>query len=63
VPDGGAFASMLAVPPVPVEKDEVRSQHSVGRFLADSEELLNRGSSTALLLGIKGRNAELCDRN
>jgi hypothetical protein len=54
---------MLAVPPVPVEKDEVRSQHSVGRFLADSEELLNRGSSTALLLGIKGRNAELCDRN
>src|SRR5438552_11698210 len=44
-----------------VEKDEVRSPHSVRRFLADPKELPYGGSGPALLLRIERRDSELCD--
>src|SRR5690348_15395073 len=57
VHDGGAFASMLAVPSVPVEKDEMRSK-SIGGFLVDPEKLLDRCTSPAFLLRVERGNSE-----
>jgi hypothetical protein len=43
---------MLAVQSVPIEKDEVRAQRSVDRFV-DPKEVLDRSSSAALGAGVE----------
>ena len=48
---------MLAVPSVPIEKDQVRSNAVVGVFV-DSKEALNGGPSSAFRDGVQLPNLE-----
>jgi hypothetical protein len=55
---GRTIPAVLAVPPMPVEENQMGSNRTVRDLFGDPKELLDRRCRTALLLGIEGANVK-----